>query len=1341
MNKRKIPAITAQQFKKVRKQSSFLEFSAKGTSRFDSVGLSNMFSDENKGLQTACTDKNKIKRKLFQIPGTEAKEKRNIHIKEKDEEMSKSLIFPVPIKEVKSGEDKISKEDKDKESGIKFTTLPVTSLITQDFQRKKRLNTENEQENKSSGGMYAKSDNVSKLKNVLKLKKVKYQPFNVDVNSERNKAYNLQIPKEKVKGLLMRTYKFQQDEDLGKEIKKYVRENELSNNQEVIYRNAKDDSDMELIKVSIDQSMDNTSLLLETQKYINVQLYKKVSYLNQKVNILSETLNKVLNMSANILKQQNQIENMHVIERQMERKNFMDQKAEIMNEIQNKIRSFSEDYKYNQIINEKCKNTKIKELKATMDIYLFLKGTLSIKKNKKQRKKTINFDYIMKIKKRNARSKIFIFPQKEIDKNMYLSDFWNKFHLGDLCVITESIICIEQYKHNQNQISLIVNTKDGQKHIVLFYIDRITIQLHCSMMLDNKDEYTKYYAIIPRTNLLLTFNSIPNYLNIEYLNNSNASYFLTEWDPKLKGLVTPEALLIHGKTYYNTHININCESNIIQVINHKQKQENIDYINSLIRKSKIDYTNPGLYPAITYEMINKDNTCIKVEPEIINLLNRSEKYVDIMRYQRLSYMPWDKYIFKDIRKLLDLKLFTAPIPSKHIKRFMDKLTYIYNFKNITRERDIQDCKDEINNYLDEVRLVLDKYPKIKNTNCLYEKFMKPKAIAKDIYGISQMEIVEVIKENLKNKECTYDNVLTIFSKMFRKIKDFKLITKLVPIAKPGRDYSKLEMKHNDIRPLTVQPSIIAVLDKLCKRIYDLCVIGSGEDQIPTNAFGFIKESNIPYTQLQILNTIEELHLWKQQYIILQFDLEDFYNTISNYNIQIKHPIEKCAYNLYKKEYITFNNQITQRTIGVPQGSVWSPHFAMKIMNNFKYIKNLQNAIFYVDDGQIVIKYTDEKEISSKIQAIYNTMKTYGITFNLQKLNIIADRLITINLVDMFGKIITINTNTTGKCLGIDLNYNGTLNLNPITDKNLKFIEGLKIKTLDRVTKYHIFTLWVRSRYQALIPISVYKNQIDELYIHLNTLYNYMLYGNAVYREHKFKYLSEVNVFKWIIWPSLEYVNRIFNYINARKECEKILNNIADYCRTISTFIIDTHIYLTKVEITDKLSYLRWHISKFLSNQKQNDLDSINAQIIQNRLIYKEGVNIGFIEEDLLEFIANTNRNGYYAYLYQLMRKNLNFVDFIDIDEFNLEMENDIDFEEKVVQSLTLKYIFMLKTFEKYENKNNKTNYVYTTENNLVIDKRSIYFWSILKNFHELAMEDKEIDELLNKEKIMEEILV
>jgi hypothetical protein len=52
--------------------------------------------------------------------------------------------------------------------------------------------------------------------------------------------------------------------------------------------------------------------------------------------------------------------------------------------------------------------------------------------------------------------------------------------------------------------------------------------------------------------------------------------------------------------------------------------------------------------------------------------------------------------------------------------------------------------------------------------------------------------------------------------MFRKIKDFKLITKLVPIAKPGRDYSKLEMKHNDIRPLTVQPSIIAVLDKLCK---------------------------------------------------------------------------------------------------------------------------------------------------------------------------------------------------------------------------------------------------------------------------------------------------------------------------------------------------------------------------------------------------------------------------------------------------------------------------------------------------------------------------------------------
>jgi len=1202
---------------------------------------------------------------------------------------------------------KFSKENKKVVYHFKSEYMNVKDKVIESITERKP-----ETKNAERINLYTKPKDTKEQEFINKIE-TKYK-MDIDVNEERNNLYDLQMSE---KGNLMRTYPFKQYEDINREIKGYVTRN-IGNQNEVIKVNAWDDTNLNLIKVKIDNTMNNQDILLETQKYINQQLYKKVAYLDQKVKNMSEVIDKMMKFIYELNSNQIKHENKIIIERQMERKHFIDQKAEILEKVDNKIRSFSENHKNQQI--KISYKTQLKLSKEKTDIYLYFKGKLN------NNKKKVNFSSIMKLKQINPSNKVYIIPKNEVYKNLYLSDYWKRYYLGDFCIITESILSMENIIHNENQISLIVNTKEGQKHLIFFYITELTRQLHLQYMLENTDDQTLYYAIIPRKFIFQTLQSIPNYTKIELLNESNLSYFILEWNRELKGLIIPEILTLHGKAFINTKININRETNIIQVINSKQKEENVNYINSLIRKSKINYNNKML-PAIRYELIDRGKDLIKVDPEIVRLINKAEKYTDLLRYQELSYVPWNKYIFKDIRKLLNLKIQLTTIPYKHTKRFINKLNYIYNFQdNVTK---LEDSKSEILEYITLIEELLNKFPVIKNESCAYEKFMSPKATAKDIYGITQKEIVEMIKEKLNISRCTYENVLLLFKDVFENINQFILMTKLVPLAKPGRDYERMEMKHNDIRPLTVQPSILSILDKLCKNIYDKCIIGQYKDIIPTNSFGFIKASSIPYIQLKLLSRIEQFKDTKQDYLIMQFDLEDFYNTITDKNIIFDNKIEEIVFRIYHKEYISFNNQVTRRNIGVPQGSVWSPHFAMKIMRKFQNRNLLKDIMFYVDDGQIVIRFDDTEKLRSKIQKIYNTFYENGITFNLNKLNLIAKKQYQISLIDMHQKIITIESKTIGKCLGVNLNFNGTIDFREIFDKNINFINGMEIKTIDKVTKYRIFTTWIKSRYQTLIPLSVYTGQISELYNHLNILFNFIVYNQRVYKEAQYKYLAEANIFKWILIPALDYISKIFNLANSIKECDKMLYNIIDFLRAYSVKICNSNTFYFRTKIPEKINYLKYQISMFIQQQQQKEIDSLNEKYYASKqLIFKTGINTGFIEENLIDFIAKTNNNSYYAYLYNLMKINLNYVDFGDIDNelFNNYIdEEDINFEEKIIQSLTIKYIFLLKTFEKYKSDQTKRRYQYTTEETMILDKRSIYFWSILKNLKEVIMEDAE----------------
>ena len=1152
----------------------------------------------------------------------------------------------------------------------------------------------------------------SQRKCLLKLEKEKSkEDILLEINKERSECNKLYVENKDIPENVLRTYKFKQNENLKEGIKEYVNKNVSP--KEIIYRNAWDDSNLNLLKIKIDDIFDSKEISVKTQRYINQQLYRKVVYLDQKVKILSETLEKTMQNYLELSEQIKQENNIRNIENQMERKHFMDQKVEIMEKVDNKIRNFSEEHR--KMLLTQGKKEHIKKTKDVNDIYFYVHSKVNMKKKK------INYNSLMNIKMTNPHVKIYVFKTEDLYEHLYLPDYWKRYKLGELTVITESIFSLENIKHNENQISLIINTKEGQKQVIFFLIKDITMQLHIQMMMDNKDMDVKYFAIVPRENILRMYNATRSLYDINYLINSSLNYFVLNWNKDLYGMTIPKIITIHHKPFINTNIKINMESNIIQVINQKQKCENIEYINSLILKSKLNYiTENKLKPAIYYEVTCNEQR--KIDEEANKMIDVAEDYTKLISYQRYSYLPWDKYIFKDIRKVLNIQVTLNQIPYNHTKYFLQKLNYIYNFQEQKTFEKLQSCKDEIISYIDSIRELLITDDSVANKDCYYEKFFHPKAIAKDIYGITQKDIIEMIKEKLNNRrKITYINIINVFKELFNCIPEFKLVTKLVPLAKPGRDYSKTEMKHNDIRPLTVQPSIISVLDKISKRIYDIIMFGNNKDIIPQNAFGFIKASNIPYTQMKLLQQIESLNLVKQSYAIIQFDLEDFYNTISTYNIIINNDIERKVFNLYKKEYITFNNKITQRTIGVPQGSVWSPHFAMKLISKFRNIRETQNIIFYVDDGQVIIKYDTIIELNDRINKIYDIFKKDGITFNILKLNVITQKPIKISIKDNIS-ITEIESKTVAKCLGINLNHNGSIDLHTITDKNIKMIKGMQIKMLDKYTRSKIFRIWIKSRYQTIIPVCVYKRQIEELYMHLNYLFNLIVNDKEIYKENKYKYLSQTNQIKWIIIPTIKYLESIFNLVNSEQICNQLINNIYDYLRIHSHYFLDKDIY--NKPLTDKIFTLKRKVAMYINNKMNDELDFINGKTYMDGIIFKLGYKVSFIEEGLIDFIVKTNNNNYYTYIHQLLKNRIEDINFDDYDDENLEMEEDYDFEERVINTLIIQYTYLLKTFMMYDDKN-KIKYKYTNNGELLLNNKNIAIWSVLKNFSDVIKKDYE----------------
>jgi hypothetical protein len=251
----------------------------------------------------------------------------------------------------------------------------------------------------------------SQRKCLLKLEKEESkEDILLEINKERSECNKLYVENKDIPENVLRTYKFKQNENLKEGIKEYVNKNVSP--KEIIYRNAWDDSNLNLLKIKIDDTFDSKEISVKTQRYINQQLYRKVAYLDQKVKILSETLEKTMKNYLELSEQIRQENNIRNIENQMERKHFMDQKVEIMEKVDNKIRNFSEEHR--KMLITQGKKEHIKKSKDMNDIYFYVHSKVNMKKKK------INYNSLMNIKMTNPHVKIYVFKTEDIYEHLYL---------------------------------------------------------------------------------------------------------------------------------------------------------------------------------------------------------------------------------------------------------------------------------------------------------------------------------------------------------------------------------------------------------------------------------------------------------------------------------------------------------------------------------------------------------------------------------------------------------------------------------------------------------------------------------------------------------------------------------------------------------------------------------------------------------------------------------------------------------------------------------------------------------------------------------------------------------
>ena len=231
-------------------------------------------------------------------------------------------------------------------------------------------------------------------------------------------------------------------------------------------------------------------------------------------------------------------------------------------------------------------------------------------------------------------------------------------------------------------------------------------------------------------------------------------------------------------------------------------------------------------------------------------------------------------------------------------------------------------------------------------------------------------------------DTSLETLLNIFNYIWTTGKfpeDWTLAT-IIPIPKPGKDPAE----PNNYRPIALASCLCKTLERMINK--RLTWFLESNNHISRFQSGFRSDRSITDNLIRLETFIRDAFIKKEHVVAVFFDLEKAYDTTWRYGIL------KDIHRLgLRGRFPTFiENFLADRTMqvrvgsslsdyydqeqGVPQGSVLSTLFSIKINDIVKCLGNLTDCLLYVDDFCICYRSKSMAKIKRQLQQNLNKIE-------------------------------------------------------------------------------------------------------------------------------------------------------------------------------------------------------------------------------------------------------------------------------------------------------------------------------------------------------------------------------
>ena len=403
-----------------------------------------------------------------------------------------------------------------------------------------------------------------------------------------------------------------------------------------------------------------------------------------------------------------------------------------------------------------------------------------------------------------------------------------------------------------------------------------------------------------------------------------------------------------------------------------------------------------------------------------------------------------------------------------------KQTVIQGFRTLYKDNKIilNKSKENTEIMLNTLELIEKNY----NTTNIEPPY-KPKSKAKDIYGISQRKILELIKgENLAETI----NKFRWFIKTVSPDKDSNLV--LHNISKIILKRKKNEINgYEDLRAISIMPANIMVFDKIIATVIDKEI----KEQMSNNQHGARQYHGTNTAKISLLYKMKTEGYNK----ILLIDLKKAFDLLDRATLKndiIKKFKMSTTTNILLniiKIYESINIYVEQETIhptrGVPQGSVFGPTlFLISIDEVLKQLEQNTNIHIqaFVDD--IAIAGKELNEIQNTYNKLKHMIKEKSMEINIEKCELLSNNLED-TIIDHETNI-SIKTVSHAKYLGQIINNESQTEEVILRHNYQSIYQLIKISQTYITTRSRIklFKVFIKSKYNHLLPLIAINGKIE-----------------------------------------------------------------------------------------------------------------------------------------------------------------------------------------------------------------------------------------------------------------------